>query len=462
MNGSKHDLGQTSDGKTRVVNAFQDLIKTVYSSLRMLGTTQYSEDTIKATVVSRQDDLFGADDATISEAESEVLNSINRRKKQADRTSLNDIKTRFSLKPYGWYPNAIWTITARLYKRGKIEVLQGSNSLEDQDVLNALLNSSKHGTTLLEPQASFDLNAVKKLKQVYKDAFNESCPLKEPKDVANAFKNEIKEIAVGVNQLLARKNEYHFLKTLEDFSEKLDKLSKKEYSYFITNLADFEDNLLDTKEDLLDPIKRFMNGDQVKIYDEVKKLLNSNNANLNFIEGDEVITLEAILESDTPYKGNGIQLAKASKDSLTKKVLEAIDTEKEIFNTKISAIEKAILESEEFGKIDDGQQRQIQKTILDLKKKIIEERFIGNIKDVTRTVDDYLYSDQMNLMALWLTPKTEEGKTEYKTAKYIKKSNIRVDFVKHELTNEEDVEAYVEALKKAYLERIRQNLKITL
>jgi hypothetical protein len=280
--------------------------------------------------------------------------------------------------------------------------------------------------------------------------------------VANAFKNEIKEIAVGVNQLLARKNEYHFLKTLEDFSEKLDKLSKKEYSYFINNLADFEDNLLDTKEDLLDPIKRFMNGDQVKIYDEVKKLLNSNNANLNFIEGDEVKTLEAILESDTPYKGNGIQLAKASKDSLTKKVLEAIDTEKEIFNTKISAIEKAILESEEFGKIDDGQQRQIQKTILDLKKKIIEERFIGNIKDVTRTVDDYLYSDQMNLMALWLTPKTEEGKTEYKTAKYIKKSNIRVDFVKHELTNEEDVEAYVEALKKAYLERIRQNLKITL
>ena len=45
---------------------------------------------------------------------------------------------------------------------------------------------------------------------------------------------------------------------------------------------------------------------------------------------------------------------------------------------------------------------------------------------------------------------------------YIKKSNIRVQFDKHELTNEEDVEAYLEALKEAYLNRIQQNLKITL
>jgi len=400
MNGSKHELGQSSDGKTRVVNAFQDLIKTVYSSLRMLGATQYSEDTIKATVISRQDDLFGADDKTISEAESEVLNIINRRKKQAERTSLNDLKTYFSLKPYGWYPNAIWTITARLYKRGKIEVLQDSNILEDQDVLNAFLNNSKHGNTLLEPQASFDATAVNKLKQTYKDAFDESCPSKEPKDVANAFKSEIKEMSVGVNQLLARKNEYHFLKTLEDFSEKLDKLSKKEYSYFITNLADFEDALLDTKEDLLDPIKRFVNGDQIKIYDAVKTLLNGNTANLNYIEGDDVKTLETILESATPYKGNGIQLAKAAKDSLQRKVLEAIKSEKEIFNTKMNAIEKAIQDSDEFAKLDEGQQRQIQKKILETKHKVKEERFIGNIRDITRNAEDHLHCILRNFQSL--------------------------------------------------------------
>ena len=47
-------------------------------------------------------------------------------------------------------------------------------------------------------------------------------------------------------------------------------------------------------------------------------------------------------------------------------------------------------------------------------------------------------------------------------AKYIRRSSIRVDFDKHDLTSEEDVLEYVEALKKAYMERIRQNLRITL
>ncbi|MEM0519586.1 BREX system P-loop protein BrxC [Aequorivita flava] len=462
MNGAKHEVAHTTDGKTKVIKAFQDLIKTVYSSLRMLGTTQYSEDTIKTTVRSTQDDLFGADDSTMSEAESEVLNLINRRKNQADRTSLNDIRTHFSRKPYGWYPNAIWTIVARLYKRGKVEVMQGSNNLEDEEVLGALLNSAKHSTTLLEPQANFDSGAVKALKQTYKDAFDESCPFKEAKDVALDFRDKLNQMSVDVNQILARRHEYHFLESLDSLSDRLDKLSKKEYSYFITNLKDFEDELLETKEDLLDPIKRFINGDQIKIYDDVQSLLKGNTANFGYIEGDELETLETLVKSNTPYKGNGIQLAKAAKDSLTKKVLEAINVEKDQFNTKIDAIEKDIKDSDEFGKIDSSQQSDILGAIKALKTKIKNERFIGNIRDEVRKVDDHFYSDQMNKMAQWLAPKGDDGKAKEPKAKYIKRSNIHIDFNKRELQTEEDVEAYLDALKEAYMERINQNLKITL
>jgi hypothetical protein len=185
LNGAKQEMSHTTDGKTHVINGFQNLIKTVYSSLRMIGAIQYSEDTIKITVKTPQDDLFGADDQTISEAENEVLTLINRRKKQSDRTSLNDIKTHFSRRPYGWYPNAIWTIVAKLYKRGKIELKEGSNILEDNSVLNALLNSANHGTTLLEPQTVIDPKLVKDLKQVYSEAFDESCSFNDAKEVAS-------------------------------------------------------------------------------------------------------------------------------------------------------------------------------------------------------------------------------------------------------------------------------------
>lgn len=462
MNGAKHEMGQTTDGKTKVINAFQDLVKIVYSSLRMLGGIQFTEDTIKNTVRTKQDDLFGADDTTISEAESEVINLIERRKRQADRTSINDIKTHFSRKPYGWYPNAIWTVTAKLYKRGKIEVKQSSNILEDEDVLEALLNSAKHGTTLVEPQASFDANSVKALKQAYKDAFDESCPLKEAKDIAIAFKNKLKEMSVEVNQLLARKNEYHFISTLEDFAEKLDKLSQKEYSFYLTHLVDFEEDLLVAKEDLFDPIKRFINSDQVKIYDEIKLLLSGNTANVNYIDGDEFDVLQTLIQSKTPYKGNGIQLAKAAKDSLTKKVLDAINSEKEKFNIKLVEAEKNIQQVDEYSKLDTSQQNEILKPFHELKNIVKNDRFIGNIRDAVRSLEEHLYNNQLNLMVKMLTPKTEDGKVAEPTAKYIKNTSIHVKFNKRELTSEDEVEAYVEALKKAYLERIHQNLKITL
>ncbi len=71
----------SSDGKTKMVNAFQNLIKLAYPNLKMLGSIQFSEETIKSIIRNTQDDLFGTDDSTMSEAESEVLEYHTTKKK---------------------------------------------------------------------------------------------------------------------------------------------------------------------------------------------------------------------------------------------------------------------------------------------------------------------------------------------------------------------------------------------
>ena len=464
MNGSKREMGQTTDGKTRVINAFQDLIKTVYSNLRMLGNTQYSEDTIRNTIRSRQDDLFGTDDTTISEAETEILTFIQRRKKKSDRTSLNDIKTQFTRKPYGWYQNAIWTVTARLYKRGKIEVKQDSNLLEDEDVLNALLNSSNYGNTLLEPQAIIDPKLVKALKQICSEAFDETCVYKEAKDVANAFKDRLNQMYIVVNQLLAQKREYPFLNSLENFADKLQKWSNKDYSYYLNNLNDFEDNLLDTKEDLLDPIKRFMTGEQRKIYDDIKKLLDSNTANVGYVEGDEFDTLKTLINSKTPYKGNTIQISKAAKDSLAKKVTAAIEAEK---NNAIKAIEKAVETlkgNEEYQKLDNAKQQLIIRPFQEEINKLQNQKFIAVIRDVKDKVLTDLLPNQLNEMIRLTTPddSTEEGNISEPKPHYITMTRVNIDYPKSELRTENDVDEYVKAYRMALIKHIKNNRRISL
>jgi hypothetical protein len=463
MNGAKLEMGQTNDGKTRVILAFQELIKAVYSSLRMLGATLYSEDTIKEIVLGTQDDLFGTDDETISEAETEILLLINRRKKQSDRTALNDIRAHFSKRPYGWYQNAIWTIVAKLYKRGKVEVKRDSNVLDDVDVLNSLLNSSNYGSTLLEPQTVIDPKFIKDLKKVYSEAFDESCAHNEAKDVANAFKNKLKQMLIDVNQYLASKRDFPFLTILDEFSEKLERLSNKEYYYYLTNLGDFQNDLLDAKEDLLDPIKRFMNGDQAHIYDSIRKIINSDTSNFDYIEGDELQVLKNLLDNPKPYAGNLIKEAKTAKDELGKKVLERISEEKEIAIAAIEHVVEDLKSKEEFKGLDKPKQKQIIQPFIDEIGKLQDQRYIAIIRDVKSKTLDLLFPRQLNEMIKLSAPVAADSDTVNEpTPHYIRSTTIKVKYPKSELRTEQDVNDYVEAFRKALLEQINNTKRISL
>lgn len=463
MNGTKHEVGQSSDGKARVIKAFQDLVKSVYANLRMLKGIQFSEETIKTVIRTPADALFHSDDATMSEAESEILNRINRRKKQSDRTSLLDLKNIFTRKPFGWHPNAIWTITAKLHRRGKVEIKQDSNLLNDEEVLNALLNSANYGNTLLEAQTEYAQKEVKKLRDIYSDAFDETCSLKEARDVATAFKGKIEQMYVKVSQLLTRKNSYPFLKSLEPFYEKLSQWNRKDYKYFLENMDAFEDVLIDQKEDLLDPIKRFMTGDQIKIYDDISTLLNGDTSNLKYVEGTEFATLEKLIQHPAPYQGNLIKEAKAAKDTLKKKVLAKIEAAKAAAKL---ANEKAIkdLESKaEFQQLDQQQQQTVLAPLKSQTKKIEGERFIAVLKDTKASVSTTLLPERLNEMVRLANPVEESsGVVSEPKVHYVSKTIIKVDFPQSELKTAEDVEAYLAALRKAYLAEIANNKRITL
>lgn len=459
MNGMKQDVNGTSDGKSRLVNAFQNLIKLAYPNLKMLGTIQFSEDTIKAIIRDRQDDLFGTDDSTMSEAESEVLNIIHRRKKMSERTSLTDIRDHFAKKPYGWYQNAVFSIAAKLYKRGKVELSQDSNLLDDDGALNAFMNNRLYSNTLLEPQVDYDPRLIKQLMTVYSDYFDESCPAKEAKEVAMAFKGKLTQELGWLIQMLMSKENYPFLKVLEPVVEFVEKLTKKEYNYYLTNVADFEDDLLDNKEKMVDPIKRFWNGEQKKIYDGIRGFFSGNQSNLEYIECEELDVLREVNDHETPYYGNLIRDAKSAKDSLTKKVLAQIDEERKLTEVEITTAINRIQSHEDFKTLDDSKRKQVLKPFEEEAKKVKEQRFIANLRGTRAFVKGELLEKQLNEMAKLAMP---PEKDDTPAVHYQRINNVKVDFPKTELKTKEDVEKYVEALKAKLNELIKDNKRISL
>lgn len=469
MNGIKQEMNVSSDGKNKLVVAFQMLIKLAYPNLKMLGSTQFSEDTIKAIIRNSHDELFKADTTSISEAESEVLNIVHRRKKQSERTSLLELRDHFARRPYGWYPNAIWSIVAKLYKRGSIEMRQDSNLLEDNEALDALLNNRLFSNTLLEPQISIDPKQIKELATVYSEFFDETCPAKEAKEVATNFKEKLIAEYNFLNQMVMSKETYPFLSELSPVVELMGKLTRKEYTYYLTNLNEFEDDLLDAKENVIDPIKRFWNGEQKNIFDSIRVFFSGNQSNLEYIESEELNILREVVQHPKPYSGNVIKDAKAAKDALSAKVLKQIDDERALTKTEIDKEIDRIKGHDDFKKLNESEQTLILNPFNDELKRLKEQRFIANLRQTRANVKGVMLEQQLNEMVRLANPPApvKEGAEETPQSTepivhYRRLNSVRFDFSKSELRTKEDVEKYVEALKENLLKLIDQNKRISL
>ena len=461
MNGVEHRSSSSTDGKTRIIETSQDLIQLAFPKLQLLGSTNFDETQLRIIMNNTSADLFGGDDSTISSAEREVLNFIERRKMQHDRTNLSDLREHFSKKPYGWTQMAIWCITGRLFRRGKIEGRQDTNSLDDSQFYEALSNNRHHLNTMVSPQMEFDRSQINLLKQIHSDAFNESNPHNEAKEVVGLFKEKAREVASEIQVFIGQSREYPFMKTLEPLEALLRKLIGMDYATLITEMNNFEDELLNEKENKLDPIRKFMAGEQRKIYDRMLVFLTGNQANFDYIDTTERKVLFEAHDSDTPFYGNAMQEVKKAIDVLADRIQKTIQNECEL--TLKEAKNKMLLlqQQDGFDKLNPTEQDTILKPFREIEAKAKEQKFIANLMQDRQRLGE-VYTDQLNLLSKLIT-KVPDGSPEPKEH-FINLRNVEkhIVFDKTQLQCESDVNEYLEQFKKALMEQIDANRKITL
>ncbi len=99
-------------------------------------------------------------------------------------------------------------------------------------------------------------------------------------------------------------------------------------------------------------------------------------------------------------------------------------------------------------------------------KQINDERFIGNIRTKANYAATDLYQKQLELMMKLANPPkpTIPGDPEPVVPKitFVNKNSIRINYNKPSLQTVEDVEEYIEAVKKEYLRILNENKRISL
>ena len=455
------------DAVTKVTKGFHELIARVYPNLRMLRKTNYKEQDVSHYLNESGETLFGNDAIAMSEPEQEMLAFINSNNQSGVRTTLKLLVEQFEKKPYGWHVGAILCILAKLCARAKVEARQDSKPLEDQALVTAIRNTAQHANLVLLPQVDFSNAQIRALQEFFEDFFDTKTSTKEPKalgnEVAAAIENKTREL----EKLAAQTAQYPFLSELTPAVATLQSVSNKSYTFYLTDFMSREDELLDLKERVIDPLVRFMNGSTKVIYDETRTFLSAEEANFSYLSADQTQELMVLMETGEIYRTGTIQQIKTIRDSLTDDLKTKLVQVKNSAEEKVNELQLRIANMDEFAQLDDTQRGQIEHGFDEIMSRITRQTVIAVVNDTLRQFEDNTYPILIDKVMLWSQPKPEPAPTDKpaddesgteKTsdkpapkppAEVVSMRNIQVDYKKPLLNNEQDVEAYVNALKEA-------------
>jgi hypothetical protein len=230
---------------------------------------------------------------------------------------------------------------------------------------------------------------------------------------------------------------------------RLKLLAEKEHPYFFNALDDYEDDLFDDKENVLEKVKKFMNGQQKNIFEDVLLYLETNHANFDYIGTSNLDLLKTVANNPRPFDGNLMQEAKIAIEAIKKEVIDQQQIER---NKAINASIDKLKSFYDFKGLNENNQTLVLEPLEKLITEINSERFIGNIRTKSNYASTDLYQKQLELMTKLATPAPaatvvgEEATVKPKIV-YVIKNSIKVNYAKPSLETKQDVEDYIKALK---------------
>lgn len=470
----------SEDAQTRIIRGFYDLIARAYPNLRMLRGITYTENDIANCLKHSQQGLFGNDATSLAESEQELLAFIQSNNRGGVRTTLKNLLEKFERKPYGWYYAAVLCTLAKLCARGKVEVRTDGNLLEEEELERALRNTHGHGNVVLEPQVEFTASQVRALKEFFEDFFDAPPRASEAKALGKETGTALQDLTHQLTLLAAQASQYPFLNALTPVLDKLKELTGKPYTWYLTELARQEDALLDMKESIFDPVRKFMSGPQKGIFDNARRFVQTQEPNFAYIEGDEAAQVVASLTDPECFKGNRMQQVKTQVETLQEKVTAQIEAEIAKAKETVAALKGRLCGMAEFGALNGEQQERITAPFNEFNAAIDRQKLIAVIRDTLRRFEESEYQRQLSQMTSWAQPApapepapnpggTATPDESAKTAspvvaepriEYVPSRAVKVSFDKAWLADETDVERYLESMREALLEEIRNGKRI--
>jgi hypothetical protein len=315
---------QSSDPVARVTDGFQKLIETTYTQLSLLGGQQYSEQQVSvAANPDRVAELFGDEGLTrLRVPGDEVFAFVQRRVGLGEQVTVKALVDEFQGQPYGWDLASIEVVVAWLVGTGRARLTVDGNVLKRSEVAEALRNTRKQPHTVVAPQKSYDEGQVARFRDFCRDFFDTADVPTDPAELGDWGAGRLQERLSALQRERTASN-YPFMDELDGPIGLLRGVVGRPADWYLTEF-DAADELLDAKSDVVDPIEAFLNGEQRRIFDDARAVLNANGSNLGYLPKDAAEPVRSGLDDPQAFRGNRMTRLKAAVNELREQVEQAV------------------------------------------------------------------------------------------------------------------------------------------
>jgi hypothetical protein len=432
-----------------IENSFNDVIPTLYSSIGMLNI-EYNEKQIDI-LIDAASDLFGDSDGVLDPAAEEMNSYLKRVHAKNQTVTIADLITKYTKKPYGWYQAGIQCTLANLFSRGLVSITL--NGIEqDKNSVKATLSNSRSFNAIVRHIKEVGDKEILKAKEILSDIFQDvSFTKMSSAELLRSIK-ELSSQRVAKLQNFANLD-YPFKSVFAGLAEPYKELMDSNIDTVFEKLIKLEDELIDSYEDEIINLFEFMDHTQKSVYDECRRFLQINDANLRHFNQTKVDELRIILNDRNIYKNNKTPHANKLKSEIQDEFVPLLTKAREEAIARLDAVIATLQADEHFQEVKVEDKSKVVRPI-----QIIQEQ----IKSISVIDTIVAMSNDSSLLTKGLE-RIEELLPDDIPSQTTQRISINTLMPKgNRLKDQKDVEEYITALRAKMLNAIEQQQEILL
>ncbi|MEV5836772.1 BREX system P-loop protein BrxC [Nocardia sp. NPDC052112] len=329
--------------KDRVQTTLQTAIEAKYTRINEAsGVAGYTEKDL-GRLLEHENVLDFEVTSTLEALTQQVVNRRRMEKTQHKTTTVASLVNEFALPPFGWSTTAVLAALAHGVRTGRIRLALDGRVLARTQVAGELRNTAKHKNISVDEVREQDPARVTRLRKFLAEFSDVTNLPASAEELVRLARQELTKTAALVADWASRN--YPFAEELQQaHTAVLGATEGQEDDWYLDGfLAGPSEDLQELKDDLLDPIRAFLNGSQCKIVDQARDFLTSRGIELDGSDSVDSDHLRALLANPQFFRGDGVSQIKRLHEELCDRLNATVAADRDRLTREVEQRRTALL-----------------------------------------------------------------------------------------------------------------------